>query len=388
MKKYELSLSENYVSDWGVVEAVREIFQNAADQEITYSNNEMFHQFMGDTLMIGNKSSVLNVESLLLGETSKRDDNSTVGKFGEGYKLALLVLTRLGKPVTIYNYGAREVWTPKLRTSARYNGVKTLQIEIQDKYIWQRVPHSDLIYQIGGLTENERKAIVQSNLRLQEVTEGIETTFGTILLDPEQKGRIYVNGLFVSVADEFFYGYDFKPEHIQLDRDRRMIHQFDLQWCTSSMWKESGSDQLIELTRRNAKEVSYLRGAYIYRSASKFEAVANKAFDSFRAEHGDKALPVTTHAEMLSVLRRKGGLDKVTPIIVPEAHRDLLQLSSQYEAAVAALPLEEDTIDPARMMYNFYYQVCDKLSGDDLTVLWNLILRSQNWREMECVRYI
>ena len=138
MRRYELSLSENYVSNWGLVEAIREIFQNAIDQENMArppkdwyddvekeSPNKMFFNFAVDshnpnkyrTLSIGNKESILDVNSLLLGETTKSDDKRAIGKFGEGYKLALLVLTRLGKKIKIFNYGAREVWTAALKNS-------------------------------------------------------------------------------------------------------------------------------------------------------------------------------------------------------------------------------------------------------------------------------
>src|SRR5699024_3102626 len=114
MARYELSLTPDYVPDWGIVEAFRELFQNAVDQSSS-EGNEMFWNYnsLDKVFTLGNKSSVLTTTSLLLGSSTKTEDESLIGKYGEGYKIALLVLTRLNKNVTIYNYGAREVWRPK-----------------------------------------------------------------------------------------------------------------------------------------------------------------------------------------------------------------------------------------------------------------------------------
>lgn len=381
MTKYELSLSENYVSSWGLVEAVREIFQNALDQEIQYSDNKMFYEFGANHLSIGNKASRLNIESLLLGESSKKDDESTIGKFGEGYKLALLVLTRLGKKVKIYNYQAREVWEAKLRPSKKYNGVRTLIIEVQDKYIWQRVPNNDLTYVIDGITFEEKQDIIRSNLRLQERGEELKTRYGQILCDPEQKGRIYVNGLFVSTVDEMRYGYNFKPEHIELDRDRRMIAHFDLTWRTSEMWKQSGDRRLVELTMTKADDVKYFSASYSYsNSSSDLSALADMAYDQFMEKNGPKAHPVVNQKDMEQLLQRHGNLNNVRPVVVHDTHYALLNTSTKFRKVQEELPPITEIAPPMELMYSFYDAVRDKLDGPDLLNLWNLVLMSTKWK--------
>ena len=37
MKKYQFTLTENYVSDWTYIEAIRELLQNAYDYEMKMS---------------------------------------------------------------------------------------------------------------------------------------------------------------------------------------------------------------------------------------------------------------------------------------------------------------------------------------------------------------
>jgi hypothetical protein len=98
-KKYVLPLSPDYVSHWGLWEAVREIYQNALDEVEAPSLAQI--RFSDDALYISTPTGKLTPDTLVLGKTSKRNKSQSRGKFGEGYKLALLVLARLGHRVTI-----------------------------------------------------------------------------------------------------------------------------------------------------------------------------------------------------------------------------------------------------------------------------------------------
>ena len=40
MRKYELSISADYVPEWGTTEAIREYFQNSIDEETRDSSNK------------------------------------------------------------------------------------------------------------------------------------------------------------------------------------------------------------------------------------------------------------------------------------------------------------------------------------------------------------
>ena len=123
-RKYELSISADYVPEWGVTEAVREFFQNAIDEQRRDSENSMFFDYdpKGQVIRIGNRHSDLDIKTLLFGESTKRGKEEMIGSHGEGYKIATVVLLRTGKQVSFQNYCRREIWKPRLVKSRRYGG--------------------------------------------------------------------------------------------------------------------------------------------------------------------------------------------------------------------------------------------------------------------------
>lgn len=322
MSKYELSLASNYVADWTIVEAVREFFQNALDQQAVQDNNEMFFHYDGvHLLQIGNKSSVLSANTLLLGVSSKQGDTRTIGQFGEGYKVATLVALRTGKKVIFYNYGKGEIWQPRMVKSRKYDGAEILTFETK-KFIWNKPPHSNLIIAIDNITPEDWENIVEVNLHCQEdLGEVVNTPIGRILLDPTYKGKVFVNGLFVCNYD-YHYGYDFLPEHIKMDRDRKLISDFDLRWLASKMWSTTNSTKITELARLGAQDVAFIE----YQTLQ--VTPVNMAYREFRDTFGEDAVPVTSQ-EQVEDYKRKSPQAK--PIIVTNSYRHLVKSSQDYQ---------------------------------------------------------
>lgn len=327
MSKHALTISPDYCPNWTVVDAVRELFQNALDQQVTMEDNEMFFKYDGENnLMIGNKKSVLSVGSLLLGTSTKRNDDKTIGKFGEGYKIATLVLLRLGKVVTFYNYGAKEVWRPRFVDSRVYKSkVLTFFVDkILTPSFVKALPDHNLTITVEGVTPEEYELIVKSNLHLQDVGLVVETPFGRVLEDDKFAGNVYVNGLFVCKYEPYKCGYDFKPAHINIDRDRKLMSDWDLTYLSSRMWGTIQSPKIAELAAINAADVKHV--SWNMPDNSKAMTVYDTAHENFVAKHGCMAVPVTSQEEMT------GLAESATPVIVSESYQALIKRSSNYEA--------------------------------------------------------
>lgn len=331
MSKYELSLSKDYVPDWTVVDAVRELFQNALDQQTTTKDNAMFFNYdeVKETLYIGNKSSVLDVKTLLLGSSTKRNDPNTIGQFGEGYKIATLVLTRLNKKVAFYNYGAKEVWNPRFVKSRRYNGEEILTFFVDKKYPWTKVPDNNLTIEIQGINPHEYEQIVESNLHLQDVGKIIKSTYGRILEEERYKTKVFVNGLYVCSYADYTQGYDFKPEYIKIDRDRKLADSFQLKWLSSTMLSGVDSDKTVELIKQGAADVAYVSdtGSSLWGTSSKtYKSISNKTYRAFKDEHGENAIPVTSQDEFLKV----SSLGSYNAVFVNQTYSNTIKSSEEY----------------------------------------------------------
>ena len=354
-KRYELGLGRNYVLDWDIWFAIREFIQNAIDQEKTIEDNKMSIDYDEENkiLRICNKKSILEHHTLLLGSTSKKDDDNTIGMFGEGYKLALLVLTRENKKVTIYNYGKREVWNCKFSKLKKYDYVETLVIDIDTAFPFTKVPNNDLTIQIEGITPEEFEKVKENTLMLKGDYTYIPTFYGNILDEEKFAGQIYINGLKVCDKEEFKYGYDFLPAYLKIGRDRNIIDSCDMQQLTRKMW----------ILSNKTKEIKELMGQSTYRDcknmycevnpffpsevdiknqiSQKAKEISESSFNDFIDEYGDNTLIANSEDEKTQLQRKYKG----TKIIVANTDlSEMIKSSEKYKSMENNLEQKDSTI--------------------------------------------
>jgi hypothetical protein len=287
--RIELPITDTYVSEWGVWEGIREIVQNAIDEQDLHGH-QMVVEHDGAMLHVRSIGADMNRAALLLGKTSKQGIEKARGQFGEGLDLALLALTRAGLDVEIRTQ--QEKWTAKLAPSGEYAGETVLTIstrKMPTQVSWVEVT--------VRIQADEWEALRPRFLFLDPPPEGeaVKTEYGTIILEERRKGQIFVKGIFVMVSDEISHGYDMSK--VKLDRDRRVINAFDLSWATSQMYAEAArrsgdmAQHAYRMLRDGCSDVQYIGSMYVD------SETRNRIIEAFEAEHGANALPVTSIAE-------------------------------------------------------------------------------------------
>ena len=371
MPRYELSISPDYVPNWTELDAVREIFQNALDQQSIDPVNRMSWGFSkeDECFWISSRQSKLTKDSLLFGVSSKANDVKTIGMFGEGYKLALLVLTRLGYDVVINNYSENEIWKPKIINSRRY-GSKILVIDIEKKR-WVKPPDENLTFMITGTHAGIIADIGMSNLHMKVPKKVIQTDYGRILMGKRHVSKVYINGLFVSVKPGFEYGYDIKPEYLTIGRDRNLIGDFDLSWITSKMWAQATGHPLLasKMVYNESPDVSYIN------SFTSDEGELAKTMEAeFKGTYGKIAIPVSSQEEHDIV---KASYKKVKPIIVKELVKTIL--CGYSSKTIEKAPKKKDTRQPSEILHDFRKKISARIYGKDLNEFDRIIKKSHDW---------
>jgi len=258
MARYTLTISPDYVKDWSVKDAIRELIQNAIDQESIDVDNSKDIYSIDNNLYIANKNSILEKSSLLLGGGTK-DGTKTIGQFGEGYKVALLVLLREGYTVEIRNYKAQELWIPKIVNSRVYNS-QVLAIDTNE-YKFETIPDNSLEIVIKNIESDDILSEIWLDYNDNQYNH-IKSHNAEILLDENQKGNIYIKGLKVSNLDKLEYGYNFDINVLKLGRDRNVVSGFDLQLELGSVWgkiPEEHKELTISLMKQEVYDVEYCK---------------------------------------------------------------------------------------------------------------------------------
>lgn len=371
--KFELSISTEYVPDWGLVEAFRELFQNALDNETVNPENKMGWSYDDKNLqvVISNKTSTLDTKSLLLGSGTKHDRTDTIGKHGEGYKIAFMVLLRNGKGIRVENYGANEIWGVRLVKSRKYNGCMVPTVFVNKEPIWKKKPNNDLTIIVDNITPEEYETLVNKNLHLRkEVSRLDNADYGGVLTDKSEQGNIYVNGLYVTHLDGFKYGYDFTPSIMSLDRDRKLVDSFNVEYYASKIWNklsvsnEQAREIATKLIYDEARDIKYVNLVMDF-SHDLSDSVTQKFID----DNGENAVPVTSNSEYDTVINNGFG----NPIIVSERMKSVLSRSTILKTREIA-----ENITVKEQLEQFKENIRGKLTEDEIEQFEELIKKVNN----------
>ncbi|WP_313069937.1 hypothetical protein [Lacrimispora sp.] len=371
---YELTLTQNYVSDWTFCDAIRELIQNGTDQEILDNSNDFSinYDYKNEILRFTNSKSKLSINTLLLGKSSKSDNDDTVGQFGEGYKIAALVLNRLGKTFTVYNNEKNEVWKSSFKNSEKWRE------KILSFYI-EKSPTKDkgLVIEIGNVSSRENNDLYDVWLGFYDFDESerIETTYGDILLSEDFKDRIFVNGLSINCTEEMKYGYNFKPKYIKLERDRKTCDSWQARDTTSLMIAEAmvrGKMEIETVKRMVESNVNDVYNMDFNGYENNVVEVKNMLISEFDKQNPTLySIPVQSQ-EDINKVKAYGG----NPVVVPSKVASLLKRETEKRInELVSLPVEKTLSlrEKFQRWYDIYANKLDTTPKSELSGLINEI---------------
>lgn len=356
-KTYELSLNKSYVRHWGVSEAIRELIQNALDSDSPFVYEIQAHPLDNTyALTLTSEFATLTPQSLLLGATSKAEATDKIGSFGEGYKIAMLVLVREGVAVEVWN-GDRN-WRPFFQYSKKYEDDILCIAESAMPF-----RHKGLEFFVPGLSEEQVNDIRASCLQMQDhVGEKISTLWGDILL--EKPGMLYVGGLYICDT-KMKHGYNIKPEFMKLERDRKTVDNWDLKTVTRDMWYSTG--QMPRVAKMIEDGVPDLE----YAQYSAPEIVKEACYRLFREKHPG-AIVAKSQDELQAMI--KEGLTHT--VYVGGSYGTLISGSRSYrsEARVTAPPTPTERLEAWFKVNKYHMHV------DAQRTFKEVLERSKRWR--------
>ena len=343
----ELGLYPDSVPDWGLQQGARELIQNWGDND-----KDKAWYYQDETLTLTNHDTAVDRSMFLSGFSGKRDDNSKVGRHGDGTGSALVALLREGKQV-LYTNG-NTTWKPFVGFSEVFK-VDTICLE---ENVDDNTNVSSFNVDISGISQEEFDLIVDNYLDFQDNIGEVETTtYGDILLDEKHKGRIYVAGLYVTTERELDNGYNFKPEHLKLDRDRKQVDSFDIKWVTKEMWAQVGKTDegagfVAEMIANESSDTEFVKHVPF------LDKVEDACFEVYKEKYDGKILAES--AEEVDKLKAS-GYHNVT-FLGNSTLTSMVKCSDGYKS----LNLNVKSVTPVELLEGYKDKWYDDLSTDML----------------------
>jgi hypothetical protein len=270
----------------------------------------------------------------IIGKTTKRGTDQR-GQFGEGFVLGILALARAGHAVSVYN--GDKVWHPSiekaetgpfvghellhLNSRKLPNARDTFSVEVDNvpKELWDETKKRFLF-----LTPPAAESMVV-------------TTYGTVLLGPEYRGKIFSRGIYVNTLAALEHGYDL-PD-LRLDRDRRLVDEWELRGKLPAIWNaayelesEKFLPRIYDMSKNGRIEVKELS----WRADEKLRKGLRAAFER---EYGQGTVPVhdmTESKELANLGAKTAVVDRDLAELLEKTGLSAREVRAKLESTIAA----------------------------------------------------
>jgi hypothetical protein len=226
---------EGYIESWGRWEVVRELVTNAMDA----GNWEMELQKgnFSNILVITDDGEGLALENLLIGNTGHAKDDKHIGQFGEGLKMALLVLTRFGVQAKVLS-GKYQFWNEQGDKFGR----PIMRIAYQEveqhpgTIITVPWPKDEPVYEDRFLRPDDERIFWE------------DKSTGRMILRQDQPDFFH-KGIWVQQATYYGKGFSFGYNLVttKLGRDRRVVDYWQAKSEVSRIWGCCQDREIIDL---------------------------------------------------------------------------------------------------------------------------------------------
>jgi hypothetical protein len=247
----QYGIGENYLKDWGIQEALREVYQNFMDYgKFTQQHKvtDLIDTYTNESLtevILSNNYLPENLEFLKIGESEKGNNKEAIGQHGEGLKMAFLIFLRENYKIQIntHKHNIEALWNEQ-----PFIG-KSLAISVDN--IVNDVNNS---FTIRFFISKSQFDTFNNNLIKQKDILFHSDYYGDIV--NKSIGNFYVGKLFVCNIKNFKKSYNLNPSIIKLDRDRKIPGAWESSYFTSKLNEAEGKFNFVDQNYDDMKYVS------------------------------------------------------------------------------------------------------------------------------------
>lgn len=237
-------IAKDYVQSWTILDAGREVLANALDS----SPNAQILWKEGMCIISDHGTGILR-KHFVIGNSEKDDD--AIGLFGEGFKMASLVLAREKRDMVIETVGC--TYRPAIEPSEEF-GTEIFCFYHEEN---KRKNGTEIRF-LASLDEVEK--IKELFICFRPETKVLSSNAKIDVID-DRNGFIYVNGLHAATIHSLF-SYNVKEKALVDSRDRNHVDEVKLNQLLEEFYNTTSDTELMKRILTgwcDAEENSYLR---------------------------------------------------------------------------------------------------------------------------------